>query len=77
MIRQGDLVRYTHPKAKCTGHWGCFFCQHQSNCMGIIMDAWIDSDDQRAVNIQFDVGEWSLRGVELRDLEVLSTLEIN
>ena len=77
LIRPGDLVRYVHPNECCDGYWGCFFCQQQSNCMGIIMDAWIDSDDERAVNVQFDVGEWSLRGAELGDLEVLSTLEAN
>ena len=72
-VRVADLVIYTCPSL-CKKDWGCFFCSQESTCIGIVVNTWVDLDDQLAVTIEFDVGQWSLRGNELRDLEVLSTI---
>tara|TARA_B100000131_G_C17983279_1_gene559512 strand:- start:548 stop:826 length:279 start_codon:yes stop_codon:yes gene_type:complete len=40
----------------------CDFCEKDSTRMGIILEAWIDENDETSIIVEFDIGErtfWS------------------
>ena len=53
-MKVGDLVRVE----KCTGevHCGCFFCNSNSNCIGVILGP----AELNMWHVMFDAGEWKV-----------------
>ena len=72
----GDLVRARECESDTCN---CFLCMHNSNRIGIIIEAWTGEDDELCYFIEFDAGEWPVytNGATNLFLDLLSESECN
>ena len=66
-MKIGDLIRAIDPHCHGGPDCFCFFCSHDSNRIGIVLERLNETNVNHSAGyweILFDVGEWRLYGVE-------------
>jgi len=53
----GELI---HVKKECQARCVCIFCQKKSSRVGLIVESWVDENDELSYMAEFDFGLWSL-----------------